>query len=376
MSIYIHIPFCKKKCYYCDFISYSNKEDKIQEYIDALKKEMLLYKEELSSCEIKSIFIGGGTPSILSEEQVASMMNSLYENYRIAKDAEISMESNPGLLNHDKLKAYFNSGINRLSIGLQASQDHLLNCIGRIHRYDDFLKNLQEARAVGFTNINVDLMFGLPGQTLKDWQDTIEKIVDLEVPHIAAYSLIIEEDTLFYSWEAEGRIEKAKEEVELQMYHHAIDYLKKKGYQHYEISNFAKTNYQCKHNIVYWKNKPYIGFGAAAHSYFQDERFNNYPLLDTYIESIKNEEKPVENRISLSFREEISETMFLGLRMIEGVSIEEFQKRFKLSPFDIYENKLQKLQERKLVTYDKERIRLTKTGNDLANIVFQEMLLD
>ncbi|AOY77571.1 radical SAM family heme chaperone HemW [Clostridium formicaceticum] len=375
LSIYIHIPFCQKKCYYCDFPSYSGKEDFIEDYVKALKKEILLYAEEAAAYEIKTVFIGGGTPSVLQGKHLEKITSTLYKCYKLSREVEFSIEANPGLLNLEKLKSYYHSGINRLSMGLQACQNHLLEGLGRIHRYEDFEKNLEDARKVGFSNINVDLMFSLPNQSIKNWQDSLKKVVDLEIPHISAYSLIIEEDTLFETWLEEGKIYKPQEEVELQMYHDAINYLKSRGYLHYEISNFAKPNYPCNHNITYWKNQQYLGFGAAAHSYFKQERFHNYQEIEGYIKRIGEKKKPVATRNLLSRRDEISETMFLGLRMIEGVTVRDFEARFRQTPLQIYGKTLEKLKKQQLITYNDDFVKLTPKGIDLANLVFQEMLL-
>ncbi|AKL95807.1 oxygen-independent coproporphyrinogen-III oxidase 1 [Clostridium aceticum] len=376
LSIYIHIPFCQKKCYYCDFPSYADKENLIEVYVKALKKEIELYADQAAAYEIQTVFIGGGTPSVLQGQQLEEITSTLYKYYSLSKEVEVSIEANPGLLNIEKLKSYYHSGINRLSMGLQACQDHLLRNLGRIHRYQDFEKNLDEARKVGFNNINVDLMFGLPNQTMGEWHASLKKVVDLQVPHISAYSLIIEEDTPFEAWMEEGKIHKLQEEVELQMYHDVISYLKHQGYLHYEISNFAKPNHLCKHNITYWKNQQYLGFGAAAHSYFHEKRFYNCKEVEVYIRKVTENTKPVENSTLLSVRDEISETMFLGLRMMEGIAIGDFKKRFGESPFEVYGKTLEKLKKQQLIIYNDDHIKLTTKGIDLANMVFQEMLLD
>lgn len=345
-------------------------------YVSALKKEIQLYANEAQDYKVETLFIGGGTPSILQGYQIQEIMDYIGEYYNLSKTVEISIESNPGLLDIEKLKTYYNSGINRLSIGLQACQDNLLKALGRIHTYQDFIKNLQDARQVGFTNINADLMFGLPQQKIEDWRRSLESIVELEIPHISTYSLIIEEDTLFYQWEKTGKIHRLPEELELQMYHETINYLRDKGYIHYEISNFAKPGHQCKHNKTYWKNQSYLGLGSAAHSYFRKERFSNFIDIENYIQYINSNRKPVDTRTTPSIKDEISETMFLGLRMMEGISIQAFKKRFNQSPFDIYKNTFQQLRRKKLIFWDDHQIRLTEKGIDLANLVFQEMLLE
>jgi len=376
IALYVHIPFCKKKCYYCDFNSYSGKQHLIEEYIGALKKEIKMYKHVIDGYKVSTIFFGGGTPSILEGDQIAIIMDTMGKYYDIEKDAEISIEANPGTLNYNKLKKYYAGGINRLSIGLQACQENLLRTLGRIHSFEDYSKNLNEAREAGFTNINTDLMFSLPGQREKDLEECLEKVVSLGIPHISAYSLIIEEGTLFGNWVRNKTIVLPDEEIQLKMYHNTIGYLKEKGYIHYEISNFAKPGFQCEHNMVYWHNKPYIGLGAGSHSYFNKKRFNNVGSIEKYMDLVSNKKIPIENEIDVSIRDEISETMFLGLRLTEGISIKEFIERFNISPFEIYEKQIKKFSTQGLLEYDKTHIRLTQKGIDLSNIVFRDMLLD
>lgn len=326
--------------------------------------------------EISTIFFGGGTPSILAGDQIAEILRFIYKYFRVPRGIEISIEGNPGTLTMEKLQKYYDCGINRLSIGLQACQNRLLEKLGRIHNYKQFLKNLEDARDTGFTNINADLMFALPGQRIRDWEESLKEIVNLQIPHISAYSLIVEEGTPFAKWIEEKVLETLDEEIELEMYHMAIDYLNSNGYTHYEISNFAKPNYQCKHNINYWKNMEYIGLGAGAHSLVNHSRFHNTENVEDYIKQLNNNSRPVKNIIQISRNDEISETMFLGLRLIEGVYVEDFIRRFGMSPFDIYRDRFKKLKKQDLLDYNSKKIWLTDKGIDLSNVVFQEMLLD
>ena len=374
ISLYIHIPFCFKKCYYCDFNSYSGKQHLIEDYVKALKKEIIMYKFILSNYRIDTIFLGGGTPSVLEGDQIAVIIDTIKRHFNVKDNIEISLEANPGTLNYNKLKKYYSSGVNRLSIGLQACQDYLLKTLGRIHNFEDYLKNLEEARKAGFININTDLMFSLPGQKEEHWKECLEKIVLLNVPHISAYDLMIEEGTLFSKWIKNKIIILPNEEKQLEMYHYTIKYLKEKGYIHYEISNFAKPGFQCRHNMTYWYNKQYIGLGAGAHSYFNKKRFNNVNGIEEYISFIKNGNEPIKNKIDISTRDEISETMFLGLRLIRGISIEEFTKRY-ISPFEMYEKQIEKFSKQGLLEWDKTHIKLTPKGIDISNLVFQELLL-
>ncbi|MBM7614666.1 radical SAM family heme chaperone HemW [Alkaliphilus hydrothermalis] len=375
ISIYIHIPFCERKCFYCDFNSYGGKKELIQPYLEALLREIDLYEEELRNYEVKTIFFGGGTPSLLTGEQMTSLMNRLIKRFHIGKNPEITMEMNPGTVTYDQLKKYYNAGVNRLSIGLQACQDHLLEKLGRIHNYQQFLQNLKAAQEVGFDNINVDLMFALPGQKIEDWKVSLREITNLGIQHISAYSLIWEEDTPFYDWNVEGKLKELDEELELNMYHEAINFLQQEGYQHYEISNFSKPGYQCQHNLTYWHNQSYLGLGAGAHSYRLSKRYNNEGDVSTYIKILSEGKLPIVDIINNSREDEISETMFLGLRLMEGILIKDFQERFGVSPLEIYGGVFEKLIKEGLITIDDKRIQLTATGIDLSNLVFQEMLL-
>ncbi|MCD5410988.1 MAG: radical SAM family heme chaperone HemW, partial [Clostridiales bacterium] len=352
IALYIHIPFCESKCYYCDFNSFSGKHELIETYTNALIKEVNHYREKLSQYEISTIFFGGGTPSILASNQISLIMESILSNFNISKNAEISIEANPGTLNKLKLQSYRDSGINRLSMGLQSCNAAYLKGLGRIHTFEEFVSNLEDARKVGFTNINVDLMFALPNMKIKEWENCLIQINNLEIPHISAYSLIWEEGTKFQQLKQGGYIKLIDEDEELEMYHLTIEYLNSKGYSHYEISNYAKKGYECKHNITYWKNQNYLGLGAGAHSYFENRRFNNANRIEDYIDLISKEHSTAENILRISRSDEISETMFLGLRMTEGIVVEEFVKRFNESPFTIYRNELDKLREQKLIFFD------------------------
>ncbi|WP_026476285.1 radical SAM family heme chaperone HemW [Alkaliphilus transvaalensis] len=375
ISLYIHIPFCEKKCYYCDFNSYGGKKHLIEPYLEALIKEIDFYEDELKGYEVKTIFIGGGTPSLLTGLQMDTLMNHLIKKVKIGKNSEVTMEMNPGTLSLENIKGYYQSGINRLSIGLQATQNHHLKSLGRIHSYEDFLKNLQDAQGVGFNNINVDLMFALPEQTMIQWQQSLKEITSLGIQHISTYSLIWEEDTLFLQWQQEGKLKELGEDLELEMYHESIHFLKEKGYQHYEISNFAKGGYESQHNLTYWHYGNYLGFGAGAHSYLSPKRHHNEGEITTYINEIKNNKLPIVENIINSREDEISESMFLGLRLMEGVKLKSFQERFGRSPLTIYKSQFEKLMRQGLIVIDQESVRLTPKGIDLSNLVFQEMLL-
>ncbi|MBF8982015.1 oxygen-independent coproporphyrinogen III oxidase [Lutibacter sp. B2] len=376
LGVYIHIPFCIKKCHYCDFQSFSNLEHIISEYVDALCMEIKSSKEKFKRYKIKSIFIGGGTPSILTIKDIDKILSVLYSTFEMDSFLEFSIESNPGTLTKEKVKYYTKSGINRLSIGLQAWQDQLLKKLGRIHDKDTFVKNFHLAREYGFNNINIDLMFSLPNQTFSHWEETLSNIVDLNPEHISSYSLKIEENTIFEKEYKSGRLNLPNEEEDRKMYEYTQGFLEKNGYHRYEISNFSKSNYECEHNKIYWKNEEYIGFGLGAHSYINRIRFSNTNDIKEYIYNIKQDKSSniIEEKNSL--KDEIAETMFLGLRMMAGIDLKYFEERYKKSPFEIYEKQILKLQSQGLLKVDDKNIQLTNKGIDLSNQVFVEFLLD
>ena len=384
IGLYIHIPFCKQKCSYCDFCSYANKESFIKRYIQCVLKEIIEVgnnnkidfengKDDLFS--VKTIYIGGGTPSLIESKYIVQTIEEIKSNFELDENAEITIEVNPGTVTLEKLEDYNKAGINRLSIGLQSTHEHLLKEIGRIHTYLDFLDTFRFAREAGFENINVDLMIGLPNQTLAEVQDSIEEIVSMEPEHISVYSLILEEGTPLFKKVEEG-LELPDEELERKMYWTVKRILETNGYNHYEISNFAKQGYESKHNLDCWNQKEYIGFGVAAHSYTNGIRYSNIENLEQYIKNYE-EDKTEEN---LVFHEKQDmetmqkEYMLLGLRKIDGVSIQKFKIKFVANPVFLYHDKLEKLVNEELVEIDGDQIKLTNKGLDLANIVWEEFI--
>lgn len=374
IGLYIHIPFCKAKCYYCDFNSFSCKDSYISEYFEALKREIMIYSSDLRDYEVKTIFIGGGTPSSVDSSYLYEVMNLLKHNLNIRYDAEISMESNPGTLSYEKLVQYNEMGINRLSIGLQAWQNNLLKELGRIHTNEEFVQNFRLARKAGFKNINVDLIFGLPGQTIIDWYETLRNTIDLKPEHVSCYSLKIEDGTVFGKRLETGEIAPADDELDREMYYMACELLDGAGLKHYEISNFAKPGCECKHNLVYWKAEGYVGLGAGAHSYFHGKRYNNIYAIEDYTKFISEQGVPSENIQLIEKDEAVSEFIILGLRLIEGISIKEFKLRFGQDILGIYGVQIKRLLDKQLIKADGDRIKLTSPGLDLANEVFVEFI--
>ena len=385
IGIYVHIPFCKHKCYYCDFISYANKENLAERYVNVLIREItdvatgnrLDYENGIDELfNVNTIYIGGGTPSFIESKYIVNIISTIKEYFKINENAEITLEVNPGTVNENKLKDYFNAGVNRLSIGLQATNDSLLKEIGRIHTYEEFLNTYKLARKIGFKNINADLMIGLPKQTIEDVEKAVNDLIKLGLEHISVYSLILEEGTVLEEQIRSGKLKLPEDEKEREMYWKVKSILEANGYIHYEISNFAKKGYESQHNLDCWRQKEYVGFGVAAHSYTNDVRYSNIENLEEYIENYENdklEETFIFNE-KLTHNMKVKEYMMLGLRKLNGVSIQEFKEKFAANPIYVFKNELEKLVNEDLLEIDGDYIRLTKRGLDLANLVWEEFV--
>ena len=377
-GVYIHIPFCKKKCNYCDFISFCNKDNLIEEYIECLKKEIKEFN--FLNKNVTTIYLGGGTPSYINSKFIVDVLKLIREklsgNKTSWKDLEITIEVNPGTVTREKLEMYKKVGINRLSIGLQETNNNLLKQIGRIHTFEDFLDTYNLAKEVGFNNVNVDLMIALPNQKISDIKESLEKIVNLNPNHISVYSLIVEEGTLIEKQVNQGKLKLPSEEEERNLYWYVKNFLEISGYNHYEISNFAKKGQESKHNLNCWNQEEYIGFGLASHSYVNKTRFCNISNLEKYIENVKNNDFD-KNRIieeKQTIEDEKKEFMMLGFRKIEGVSISKFKEKFSENPLFLYRKELNKLVNEGLIVVNLDNIKLTNKGLDLANIVFEEFV--
>lgn len=374
IGIYVHIPFCKSKCFYCDFTSFANCEEIINEYIQCLKLE-LIKKADLKY-NVNTIYIGGGTPSYINAKYIEEIINTIKTHYNVNENAEITIEVNPGSADKRKLEKYYQAGINRLSIGLQTSNNKILKLIGRIHTYEQYVKTIQLAKDVGFTNINSDIIIGLPEQTIYDVEDTINKLLELDLTHISIYSLIIEENTKIEKMINDGMVKLPDEEIERYMYWFAKRKLEKNGYIHYEISNFSKPGYMSKHNMDCWKQKEYLGFGVSASSYENKKRYSNTNSIKKYIKNINMNK--LENNINVEEKQTITdqrnEYMILGLRKLSGINIDEFVKKFSRSPLVIYRKQIENLLAKDLITIDINSIKLSKKGLDFANIVWEEFI--
>lgn len=372
LGIYVHIPFCKQKCSYCDFISYCDKNDLIEKYIKALKQE--IENSSVNEYEISTIYIGGGTPSYIESKYISEILKTIKQKYNISRNVEITIEVNPGTATKEKLRDYVEAGINRISIGLQSCNNNLLKMIGRIHTYEEFLSTYKLAREVGFKNINVDLMIGLPNQTLDDVKKSLEEISKLNPEHISVYSLIVEEGTPIEKKIADGQLKLPNEELEREEYWEVKKFLESLGYKHYEISNFAKTGYESKHNLNCWEQKEYLGFGAAAHSYMKKTRYSNTENIEKYInQEMQSEQLHIVHEVQKE-EEQKKEYMFLGLRKIDGVQISSFKNKFGCNPIMEFKNELKKLTQEGLIKIDLDQIKLTEKGIDLANIVWEEFI--
>ena len=374
LSLYIHIPFCESKCYYCDFCSFGNRFDLVDKYISYLKKEIDIYRDIYADYIIKTIFIGGGTPSIIEEEYIFDITNHLHKRFSMKGLEEFTIESNPNSLNDNKLKVYKESGINRISLGLQSMDNNILKDIGRLHTKEDFIKIYKKIRNHQFNNVNIDLMFNLPNQSVNDLLNTLKEVNTLSPEHISFYSLKVEEGTPFHDRKLKGKLDLPSEDNERKMYHKGIEFLLNKGYNHYEISNFSKRGYESKHNLAYWQVKPYIGLGLAAHSNINNKRYGNFSDFQSYFSSIDNKKLPIDETEYIDENMEMSEYAILGLRLTDGINKDVFYKRFNINFDEIFGENIKKLISRGLLIEKDSNISLTPLGLDLSNIVFMELL--
>ena len=370
MEIYIHIPFCIRKCDYCDFLSGPSEPEEQADYVQALLREIQAV-EEGEGRSVSSIFIGGGTPSVLDERLLGDILRELRNRFKMEEDAEITIEVNPGTANIGKLQAYREMGINRLSIGLQSPEDRELKILGRIHNYGQFLETYQEARTVGFDNINIDLMSAIPDQTYEGWVKNLRTVAELEPEHISAYSLIVEEGTPF----AARKLNLPDEDTEYNMYEATAQILKEYGFEQYEISNYARKGRECRHNVGYWTRQDYLGFGLGASSLYGKERFANTADMKKYLENSKNPEKIREKEPSLTREDEMAEFMFLGLRMTKGISKADFQRCFGCTIESVYGEVLEKYESMELLLEKDGRIFLSREGIHVSNSIMAEFLL-
>ena len=371
-SIYIHIPFCATKCYYCAFNTYTFHKEQAKAYLTALRTEMELYAAETDP--LQTIFIGGGTPSILSANALAQLFADIYQHFQITPDAEITIECNPGTVDAEKLRVMQDNGVNRLSFGLQAMQDDTLKQLGRIHTVVEFLESYHLAREHRFKNINIDLIFALPDQTMEAWHHTLNEVIALEPEHISAYNLVMEETTPFYEWWQAGELQLPTEDIEADMFQYTIQTLTSHGYTHYEICNFAKPNHFARHNLVYWDNQPCIGLGVGACGYINGMRYANIRGIAPYINKLSKRNKPIADTEHLTGDAEKAETLMLALRKREGISLDAYQNRFNEDIQDTFGDTLKKWIDQELLERTATHLRLTPRGLFLANEIFIELM--
>ena len=381
VSLYVHIPFCHTRCHYCDFNTYAGMLPLREPYVRALLTEIgmagaLTKLPGGKPRRSRTIFFGGGTPSLLSVSQVSRILDACYDNFAVDEDAEITLEANPGTLSREQLVGLRAAGVNRLSMGAQSFDAELLKTLGRIHSPKDITQAVRDAQAAGFTSINVDFMFGLPGQTMHHWRETIERALDLHIEHLSLYSLIIEEGTPFYTWTHEGRITPGDEDLCADMYEYADERLHAAGYVNYEISNWSLPGFQSRHNLTYWHNLPYIGMGAGAYSSFGGRRFSNVREPAEYIRMLKAQQWPEVESETVDKAQAMSETAFLALRTAQGLHLPTFEQRFALPFAQFAGDRLHMVEEAGLLEREPEWLRLSKRGRLLGNEVFLRLLPD
>lgn len=389
LGIYIHIPFCMKKCKYCDFLSFCGDDSEKKTYssalVDEIKEWGRLYGKKGKNYPVSTIYFGGGTPSVLETIYIEEILQVIRAEFTVSEDGEITLECNPGTADDKKFSSYYRMGINRISMGLQSAHNEELKKIGRIHTWEDFLQCYEAARDAGFDNINLDVMSALPDQTWEMYQDTLQKVVDLKPEHVSSYSLIIEEGTPFFQMYEQGLLHLPDEDTERKMYYQTNEFLRQNGYHRYEISNYARPGYESRHNSSYWTRENYLGLGLGASSLIDNIRFRNTDRMmqyigrnfkhcsDNTIEQILSQYEEVE---MLSVKEQMEEFMFLGLRMTEGVSIALFEKTYGKKFHEVYGAVCEKLKKEGFIICESDRVRLTEQGIDVSNVVLAEFLLE
>jgi oxygen-independent coproporphyrinogen III oxidase len=380
-SLYLHIPFCHTRCHYCDFNTYAGMLPLREPYVRALQTEIALagamaQLPDGGRRRSRTIFFGGGTPSLLSVQQITRLLQACYQAFAVDEHAEISMEGNPGTLSPGQLQGLRLAGVNRLSFGAQTFDAGLLQTLGRIHSPEAIVQAVESARSAGFTSINLDFMFGLPGQTMQQWQETLDQALKLRPEHLSLYSLIIEEGTSFFTWTHEGRIVPGDEDLCADMYEYAEERLRAEGYENYEISNWALPGHQCRHNMTYWWNLPYIGMGAGAHSFFAGKRFSDVLNPQEYLRLLKAGQLPVAESEEVTRLQEMTETSFLGLRTAMGLHLPTFLERFHESFTSFVGERLRAVEEAGLLEQKQDWLYLSERGRLLGNEVFYRLLPD
>jgi oxygen-independent coproporphyrinogen-3 oxidase len=374
VGVYVHIPFCVAKCNYCTFNSYAGLEHLHLDYVEALQREIKLCARDKGPLRASSVYLGGGTPSVLSADTLGAILGACLESFAPMEGAELSVEVNPGTVNVSYLSDLRAQGVNRLSLGAQSFDDSILSLLGRIHTSADVRQSYESARDAGFENVNLDFIYGIPAQTLEGWQEDLAEAVELEPEHLSLYCLSVEEGTPLAASISRGELPSPDPDLAAEMYAYAQERLAKAGYAHYEISNWAISGRECRHNITYWLNRPYLGFGAGAHSFDGQARYYNVAAPEEYVQRILCGQETIAGRDEIDEPLEMSDTMILGLRMCQGVSFNEFENRFGTSPIEVYGDQIWDLIGLGLLEADANRVRLTARGRLLGNEVFERFL--
>ncbi|MEG0293862.1 radical SAM family heme chaperone HemW [Enterococcus sp.] len=375
-SAYIHIPFCEHICYYCDFNKVFLEGQPVDEYIESLLKEIRLTLEQYPTAISETIYIGGGTPTSLTAKQLDVLLTGVHRYLPTATTKEFTVEANPGDLTSEKLEVLKAHGVNRLSMGVQTFDDRLLKKIGRKHSVQDVYDTIKLLEKKQFDNVSIDLIYALPGQTLESFRDTLNQALAFDLPHYSMYSLILENKTMFMNWIRQGRLELPSQEIETQMFAEAMEAMEKSGHHQYEISNFARPGKESMHNLVYWNNENYFGFGAGASGYLGNQRYKNLGPIQHYMKPLKENQRPIVETEELTLQNRIEEEMFLGLRKLEGVSLANFKEKFKKELTEVYAKILPDLEAEGLAVVDEKRLRLTSKGLFVGNDVFEKFLLE
>lgn len=375
-SAYLHIPFCEHICYYCDFNKVFIEGQPVDEYIDMLIREMSFLKEEVSAHPLSTMYIGGGTPTSLSAKQLEKLMIGIHEQLPLASGVEFTVEANPGDLTADKISVLKNYGVNRLSMGVQSFDNRLLKKIGRKHTASDVFDTIRLLEKSGLNNVSIDLIYALPGQSLESFQDSLDKALSLDLPHYSLYSLILENQTVFYNLARQGRLHLPDEDEEGDMFDLAASFMEAHGRKQYEVSNFAIPGKESQHNLVYWNNEEYYGLGAGASGYLDGVRYRNFGPIQQYMQPLKEQKRPIRDEEILTEQARMEEELFLGLRKREGVSYALFYEKFNQSLDEVFGNVIEELVAEKLLVKDTQHIALTRRGLALGNNVFQRFLLD
>lgn len=374
-SVYIHIPFCQQICHYCDFTKFFYNENQADNYMEALANEINVQVQGKHN-KVKTIFIGGGTPTALNLNQLRKLLELINEKFDVTNCEEFTIEANPGDFDAEKVKLLKNYGVQRVSLGVQVFDDNMLAEIGRLHKVKDVYLTIDQLHQHGLSNISIDLIYALPNQTLENFRQTLDEAIQFDLPHYSTYALQIEPKTVFYQRYHKGKLHRPPEETEVAMYELLRSTMQKNGVNQYEISNFAKPGYESKHNLTYWNNDYYYGFGAGAHGYSPGKRTGNIRPLPAYVKKAMEDGKPILNTEEISLKEQIEEEMFLGLRKLAGVSKNFFQEKFGISMDRLYQSELRMLMQKGWLTDNGEVIHLTDQGLLFGNEVFEQFLLD